>query len=878
MNLLKNINRLLAVICCVLLAASCTDDKMASGDGTSGFLKLRLSSTKTVTTRATSMDHLADAKKVEVSMLYNDMYVTQTLNLSSVAGASDLGLESEKLELSAGEYRIMGYTLFGAVKPGMTKPEKLATVYPDEVLLFNITSGHLTELDVKVKATVYGKVYFDLPKDLSNYQDEMDDANAQGKTRSSITGDPQTFSYDNVDSIDLYCRRKGTSDYAVPHAFKVYPAKDGNYLHTDTVNWESGEYEITRFMMYDQRRTIMLLAGDLKDAYITVATGGCTEGKVDIKFPADMDAIKDYIALYNIWKNMDGPHWSYSGEGFPAKANWRFADRPIDEWGNQPGVELDNEGRVRTLDIGSFNPSGAIPDALGDLTELQSLILGTHNDIAEVEKPDGTEKVSFSMNLFDLHRKGIDYRSRRMEIAKERLGLLHPSPADNGKLYTAQKPFEVKYATTYDFSEGAISNRITSIPESIGKLTKLNYLYVANGLIEELPMALADLQELTDVEFYNCRFKTFPKALENMKKVISLNFSSNSMMAPDELLRGLNAFITSSKDELQILYVNSCGLRDFPTALVDAPKIGLLDFSFNRLTRLPGTNRKLAPVQIFFDNNEITEVDDDFCQTDDIEKFTISNNLIKVFPHLFKDGKSSKYKAVSVDFSDNHIERFADGFNGINAETLTLTKNDFGKANRMKGKGYFPGEKLAGSQISQLVISNCQLDTLPPESFKGLDELVALNLSGNTLKYLPQEFNSRNLVFVSGLDISFNCFGIFPTKVLELPMLNKLLMSGQWDVDKKTGKLIRPLKEWPSALDSWPAIGTLRLWDVSFNDIQTIPEQGYPSLVTEFNISDNSNIIVTVPSEVCSRIASGLHRLIYDTNQTILGCPILESK
>ena len=111
---------------------------------------------------------MSDAKKVEVSMLYNDMYVTQSLNLSSVADAADLGLESENLELRSGEYRIMSYTLLSAVKPGMEKPEKLATIYPDESLTFQITSGHLTELDVKVKATVRGRVYFDLLKDLSN--------------------------------------------------------------------------------------------------------------------------------------------------------------------------------------------------------------------------------------------------------------------------------------------------------------------------------------------------------------------------------------------------------------------------------------------------------------------------------------------------------------------------------------------------------------------------------------------------------------------------------------------------------------------------------------------------------------------------------------
>ena len=344
MNLLRKINWLFTAMLCIALVSSCSDDDVVSGNGTSGFLKLHLTSTKTVT-RATTLDYMSDAKKVEVSMLYNDMYVTQSLNLSSVANATDLGLESENLELRTGEYRIMSYTLFGAVKPGMEKPERLATIYPDESLTFQITGGHLTELDVKVKATVRGYVYFDLLKDLSNYDEEMDKAN-KAKSRAALEGDPKEFSYDNVEEIDIYYRKKGTSEYATPHPFKVYETENEKYLHTDTVSWESGEYEITRYMMYDKDRRSILLAADLKDTYVKVTTGDYTEGSVDIKFPENMYAIKDYISLYTIWVNMDGPNWSYAGESFPAGANWRFANRPIDEWGNQPGVELDNYGRV----------------------------------------------------------------------------------------------------------------------------------------------------------------------------------------------------------------------------------------------------------------------------------------------------------------------------------------------------------------------------------------------------------------------------------------------------------------------------------------------------------------------------------------------------
>lgn len=884
MNLYKNITWLFAAILCTVLMSSCSDDEIASGDGTTGYLKLRLTSSKAVT-RASTLDNLSDAKKIEVSMLYNDMYVTQSLSLSSVADAAELGLESEKLELRSGDYRIMSYTLYSAVKPGMEKPEKLATISPDETLEFVITNGHLTELDVKVKATVGGNVYFNLLKDLSNYQTEMDKAN-DAQTRIVLERNPEDFSYGNVKEADIYYRKKGTNDFATLHAFKVYDTDDENYLHTDTVLWESGEYEITRYILYNERRTAMLLAGDLKDTYVTVATGTHTEGAVQIKFPENMKAFKDYMALYDIWLNMDGPNWSYSGESFPAGANWRFADRPIDQWGNQPGVEVDGDGRVKTLDIGAFNPAGAIPASLGQLTELVSLSLGTHNDIASIERPLEDGDVVYRLNPIELYRKGIDYRGRRMEIAKEKLAILHPSPMDNSPLYTPKNKTSIQFATPrkYDVAQGAISNRITSIPKEIKNLTKLNYLYVANCLIgrneNDLPVELAELPDLTDVEFYNCQFKKFPEAIKKMKKVVLMNFSCNATMEPDELKSGLEAFIESSKEELQILYVSSCGLEALPDNLADAEKLGLIDFTSNKLTELKSTNRKLAPVQAFFDHNRIKTLDKNFCNTDDIEKFTISNNLLTEFPALFKDGAKSKFRASSVDFSDNKIQKFGEGFCGINAETLTLTKNDFGKYHKTaNGKGYFPKglvtEDGTPSGISYLLINNCELDTLVFDALKGLDIIEALDLSGNNLKYLPEEFNSRNLVYVTGLNLSYNCFANFPLKALELPMLNKFYLSHQWDKDK-SGKLIRPLKTWPTSMSTYPGYATLRLLDVSYNDILMIPEYTFPTLLAEFNIVDNSNIEMTVPTAVCSKIAAGTYVLGFDSNQYILGCPILE--
>ena len=170
MNLLRKIYGLCTAMLCLVLIAGCSDDDVISSNGTAGYLKLMVAPQTSTATRAGGLS-LSNVRKVEVSMLYGDLPVTQSLNLSSAEGAAELGLESEKLELRAGEYKMQSYILYGTAKPGAETPEMLMTVYLDEVVPFSISNGHVTEVNLQVKSSVYGKVYFDILKDLSNYKE-----------------------------------------------------------------------------------------------------------------------------------------------------------------------------------------------------------------------------------------------------------------------------------------------------------------------------------------------------------------------------------------------------------------------------------------------------------------------------------------------------------------------------------------------------------------------------------------------------------------------------------------------------------------------------------------------------------------------------------
>ena len=170
------------------------------------------------------------------------------------------------------------------------------------------------------------------------------------------------FNYNNIESVEIYYKKKGTQQQPYTRLCDVYRDYETGLLRTDTISIEAKEYEITQIRMFASDERLLLLAQDLKDCFVNVVPNEVQSPEVPIKYEEGNLAIKDYIALYNIWKNMEGEEWSYYGENFPIGANWRFENRPVDEWGNQPCVTLNNAGRVVQLDLGAFNPSGDVPE------------------------------------------------------------------------------------------------------------------------------------------------------------------------------------------------------------------------------------------------------------------------------------------------------------------------------------------------------------------------------------------------------------------------------------------------------------------------------------------------------------------------------------
>ena len=87
--------------------------------------------------------------------------------------------------------------------------------------------------------------------------------------------------------------------------------------------------------------------------------------------------------VWRVWKSRDSPcarvfraplealYRSAGGTMWTRNDNW-LTDAPLSRW---HGVQVDDEGQVVSLDLGSNNLSGSIPSELGSLSRLKSLNL-----------------------------------------------------------------------------------------------------------------------------------------------------------------------------------------------------------------------------------------------------------------------------------------------------------------------------------------------------------------------------------------------------------------------------------------------------------------------------------------------------------------------
>lgn len=817
-----------------------------------------------------TIQYLADIAKVSLTMKDSSgSEVTQTLVLSASTDlAAEYGLRSEKLMLLADTYTIDNYYLYD-------KLDNMVASYSPSAdnNKFTVVAGGLSVHDLLADVVERGSVRFSLIKDFTE--------TPETKTPSV----KEQYTFDEIGYVTIELKNIKIKFEMLPADFAIHfdddrkpdPDKDKGWqtssFECDTLVYlKAGTYEVRSYTVYNKDKDELEYNDEVQLSF-SVSDNVTTEVEVPVKLHEDA-YIKDYRALKKIHEALGGENWYYQGDEWPVGSNWDF-DKDIDLWGSQPGVKLLDNGRVALISLSGFGISGDMPAALGELTALEELYLGNHNEMNFLDNDPTVQFGTTSVNRMERHAEYLR-RSHTLTQFSEPIargmkekGVWIPEIAlydsmTEKEIFDARGNMRIK--PMQDVLPGVKTNGLKSLPKEIANLKNLRIFFLANAAVTELPAELAQCEEITDLEIYNCPdMKNFPAVISQLPKLTSANLSANPQWK--DVDEGLVALSTGpSAKSLQIIYLNECSLTVLPKELNNMKRLGMLSVASNKIHTIESAYPDISFVQLFLDNNEITEIPHTvvngkrmFFRIEDVETFSCSYNKLTRFPDIFDAG--SMFGMSSVNFSYNQITEIENGdsddYQGIYVATLSL-------ANNPDLKKYPKCLATSKSKVDYVNVRGCGIEEIPEGSFTGENTkyLVSLDLSYNKLKDFPREFTAASFPYFYGLDLSYNQLSEFPYEPFDCASLTMLAVRGQ-----RNSKGERCLTEWPTGVYNHTGLRALYLGS---NDLGKINDT-ISYLIYYLDISDNPNIVFDA-SDICYNWQAGTYFLLYDKTQQILNC------
>eukprot|EP00762_Andalucia_godoyi_P006041 ANDGO_00366.mRNA.1 Putative leucine-rich repeat-containing protein DDB_G0281931 len=309
----------------------------------------------------------------------------------------------------------------------------------------------------------------------------------------------------------------------------------------------------------------------------------------------------------------DGPNWQPINWGPTLPLNFSVAccSPPLG------GYVCDADtGRVISLNLNTNQLSGPLPASLGNLSELQSLLLYFNSLNGSI--PDSLG------GLLQLQYLYLDFNQ-----------LTGPIPASLGNL---SRLLHLVLSV----------NQLTgSIPDSVGSLSRLQFLWMAsNQLTGPIPDSFGSLLSLQKLLLYSNQLNgSIPASLGSLSQLQTLALYSNQLdgSIPESL---------GSMPLLELLFMNDNHLSGQLSCASLGPHLQTLDLQRNALVG-PIPSCFCNQVQLTFvylGNNNFTSFPN--CSLPVLFHMDLSSNLISSFPFSMIPGFSS---LMSLDLSFNAL-------------------------------------------------------------------------------------------------------------------------------------------------------------------------------------------------------------------------------
>lgn len=335
---------------------------------------------------------------------------------------------------------------------------------------------------------------------------------------------------------------------------------------------------------------------------------------------------------------------------------------------------------------------------------------------------------------------------------------------------------------------------ISTLPESVGRLTALERLDLGGHQLHQLP---ASLGHLTRLKFLNLN----PRGYKNQHKLMyygtreyhekqkietfyekSGRLTEAKSFMPNAWLRGLPAELAAltqletldlSNNRLETFpeWVGGCGalrvlllenmaLQDVPSCVLRLQRLETLDLSHNRLRQLPGglgTLSRLADLDL--QGNGLEAVPDTIGGLVELKRLDLSHNAIPALPESI----GNLGRMTELEVHHNRLETLPGGIGRLaSLRRLALNRN------RLRELPASLGDLAA---LEELYLQENQIASLPPSCGK-LAKLRILHLMYNRLTALPETIGDLGALEV--LFCYFNQLEALPASVGNLKALVRL--------------------------------------------------------------------------------------------------------
>ena len=298
------------------------------------------------------------------------------------------------------------------------------------------------------------------------------------------------------------------------------------------------------------------------------------------------------------------------------------------------------------------------------------------------------------------------------------------------------------------------SERLTELPESVGRLTHLQKLDLSKNQLRALPESVGWLTQLQTLDLSYNQLTSLPDSLGQLTQLQELNVGYNLLTSlPDSVGR---------LTQLRSLYLSDNQLRALPESLGRLTQLRSLYLSDNQLRALPESLGRLTQLQkLTLETNKLTSLPESIGRLTQLQTLYLGGNQLTALP----ESLAQLTQLQSLNLHSNGLTKLPASLGRLTQlQTLNLAGNQLTALPESLGRL---------TQLQSLFLGTCGLSTLP-ESLAQLTRLQKLNLYNNNLTTLPKWLGE--LTQLQNLFVERNELTSLPESLRKLTRLKSLLL------------------------------------------------------------------------------------------------------